>query len=83
MTEKCEHCKHIEEKVSDSLNEVEIIYQQQDPSTMMALQHFSVKMKDKKRTAKNLLEDARKQLDNMLEESKNNVLSKSSDVNIK
>ncbi len=83
MTEKCEHCKHIEEKVSDSLNEVEIIYQQQDTATMMALQHFSVKMKDRKRPAKLLLADAKGQLDEMLEESKKNTPNKSSTVDVK
>lgn len=74
MAKRCEHCEHTKKSIeSDSLNEVEVIFQLQDPSTMMALQHFSVKMKDKKRPAKNLLKDAKEQLDEMLRKSRRTI----------
>lgn len=63
-------------------NKVEITYQFQDPTTMIALQHFSVRIEDQNIPADELLIKAKEQIEKMLDRRDEDVENMKKQMNI-
>lgn len=70
------------ERIQKTTNKVEITYQFQDPTTMIALQHFSVRIEDQNIPADKLLSEAREQIEQMLDRRDEDVKNMKREMNL-